>query len=490
MALLDSLKDLIPQNTNIFGARVPTYLSGIVSDTELEKAKQQSLFQGLLGTAVGYLAQPKNQMYGSAIPYLAKAYGQGMQMAQTPYSNLERDLLMKEKFDQIRIDKQRQEDLKKLQGNLYTTTPAQTITTSDYQPIVQTGADASVQIAPSFAPYNAQETTIVPEQNKLNTAALQDYIAKYPEQGLKYAKALEGINKLGMPTTSRVLTPEEVRSGVYGNLNPEGVYQMSPTGAISTVQAAEKPISYGTDANLAAAEKGYRTFNDAPDNIKREIAKELKLSDKELAALSGGITSPQFGTSGTTDIDKQYLTNTAELQRYDSIAKQFSPSYMTWETQAKAGALALAEKAGRTLTPQEENLVTGYTQFKTSTLQQLNDYIVKITGAAIGQGEEEKRLKSSVPNADDSATQFKAKLDLLTKDVKKAQARLYYLKTKGYKNLEKGFKDIKLDDMPQIMAQREKELIEQYAKGKNLDENPQIKGTIKRQLAAEFGLSY
>jgi hypothetical protein len=163
---------------------------------------------------------------------------------------------------------------------------------------------------------------------------------------------------------------------------------------------------------------------------------------------------------------------------------------MTWETQAKAGALALAEKAGRTLTQQEANLVTGYTQFKTSTLQQLNDYIVKITGAAIGQGEEADRLKASVPNADDSATQFKAKLDLLTKDVKKAQARLYYLKTKGYKNLEQGFKDIKLDDMPQIMAQREKELIDQYAKGKNLDENPQIKGAIARQLAAEFGLSY
>jgi len=484
------LEDFIPKGTNIFGARTPTYLEGLITPEQMKQAQQQSLFQGLLGTAVGYLAQPKNQRYGSAIPYLAKAYGQGMQMAQTPYSNLERDILMKEKFDQMRIEKQRQEDLKNLQSNLYTKTPAETITTSDYMPIIKTGADASVQIAPSFAPYNVQETTIVPEQNKLNTAALQEYIAKYPEQGLKYAQALEGINKLGMPTTSRVLTPEEVRSGVYGNLNPEGVYQISPTGAISTVQSAEKPINYGTEANLAATERGYPTFNDAPDNVKREIAKELKLSDKEKAALMGGITSPQFGTSGQTEIDKQFLTNAAELQRYDSIAKQFSPSYMTWETQAKAGALALAEKAGRTLTPQEANLVTGYTQFKTSTLQQLNDYIVKITGAAIGQGEEEKRLKASVPNADDSATQFKAKLDLLTKDVKKAQARLYYLKTKGYKNLEQGFKDIKLDDMPQIMAQREKELIEQYAKGKNLDENPQIKGAIARQLAAEFGLSY
>ena len=483
------LEDFIPKGTNIFGARTPTYLEGLITPEQMKQAQQQSLFQGLLGTAVGYLAQPKNQRYGSAIPYLAKAYGQGMQMAQTPYANLERDILMKEKFDQMRIEKQRQEDLRKLQGNLYTKTPAETITTSDYMPIIKTGADASVQIAPSFAPYNVQETTIVPEQNKLNTAALQEYIAKYPEQGLKYAQALEGINKLGMPTTSKVLTPEEVKSGAYGNLDPTGVYQISPTGAISTVQAPTK-TSYGVEADREATRFGFPTFNQADQATKIKILDKMDLTDKERAALMGGITSPQFGTSGQTEIDKQFLTNAAELQRYDSIAKQFSPSYMTWETQAKAGALALAEKAGKTLTPQEANLVTGYTQFKTSTLQQLNDYIVKITGAAIGQGEEEKRLKASVPNADDSATQFKAKLDLLTKDVKKAQARLYYLKTKGYKNLEQGFKDIKLDDMPQIMAQREKELIEQYAKGKNLDENPQIKGAIARQLAAEFGLSY
>ena len=483
------LEDFIPKGTNIFGARTPTYLEGLITPEQMKQAQQQSLFQGLLGTAVGYLAQPKNQNYGSAVPYLAKSYLQGMQMAQTPYSNLERDLLMKEKFDQMRIEKQRQEDLRKLQGNLYTTTPAETITTSDYMPIIKTGADASVQIAPSFAPYNVQETTIVPEQNKLNTAALQEYIAKYPEQGLKYAQALEGINKLGMPTTSKVLTPEEVKSGAYGNLDPTGVYQISPTGAISTVQAPTK-TSYGVEADREATRFGFPTFNQADQATKIKILDKMDLTDKERAALMGGITSPQFGTSGQTEIDKQFLTNAAELQRYDSIAKQFSPSYMTWETQAKAGALALAEKAGRTLTQQEANLVTGYTQFKTSTLQQLNDYIVKITGAAIGQGEEADRLKASVPNADDSATQFKAKLDLLTKDVKKAQARLYYLKTKGYKNLEQGFKDIKLDDMPQIMAQREKELIDQYAKGKNLDENPQIKGAIARQLATEFGLSY
>ena len=44
--------------------------------------------QGLIGSAVGYLAQPKNQGYGSSIPYLAKGFQQGMTQAKQPFTNL------------------------------------------------------------------------------------------------------------------------------------------------------------------------------------------------------------------------------------------------------------------------------------------------------------------------------------------------------------------------------------------------------------------
>ena len=109
MGLLDAFK-----NTNIFGARRPTYLEGIATPEQLKQAEQQSLVQGLLGTAVGYLAQPKNQGYGSAIPYLAKGYLQGMQSAQAPYQGLEKDVLMKAKFQDI----QREQDIAKQQRQL------------------------------------------------------------------------------------------------------------------------------------------------------------------------------------------------------------------------------------------------------------------------------------------------------------------------------------------------------------------------------------
>ena len=109
MGLLDAFK-----NTNIFGARKPTYLEGIATPEQIKQAEQQSLVQGLLGTAVGYLAQPKNQGYGSAVPYLAKGYLQGMQSAQAPYQGLEKDVLMKAKFQDI----QREQDVAKQKREL------------------------------------------------------------------------------------------------------------------------------------------------------------------------------------------------------------------------------------------------------------------------------------------------------------------------------------------------------------------------------------
>ena len=112
------LEDFIPSGTNIFGARTPTYLEGLITPDQLKKAQQQSLFQGLLGTAVGYLAQPKNQNYGSPIPYLAKGYLQGMESAQAPFSNLEKDVLMKAKFRDIEREQTLAEQKQKMTEQL------------------------------------------------------------------------------------------------------------------------------------------------------------------------------------------------------------------------------------------------------------------------------------------------------------------------------------------------------------------------------------
>lgn len=162
------LEDFIPSGTNIFGARTPTYLEGLITSDQLKKAQQQSLFQGLLGTAVGYLAQPKTQGYGSAIPYLAKGYLQGMESAQTPFSNLEKDVLMKEKFADISRERKQREALDKVlsSGGLYKETTTGGEPTTPYKPVMQNGE----AVAPSFTPqkYTPQTTTYDFDLSQIN----------------------------------------------------------------------------------------------------------------------------------------------------------------------------------------------------------------------------------------------------------------------------------------------------------------------------------
>jgi hypothetical protein len=71
---------------NIFGAKAPEYLGGLLTQEQQNKLKNQSLLSGILGAGATYLAQPKNQNIGLGA-ILGKSYLGGMQGAQGVYSS-------------------------------------------------------------------------------------------------------------------------------------------------------------------------------------------------------------------------------------------------------------------------------------------------------------------------------------------------------------------------------------------------------------------
>lgn len=100
--------DILGSGANIFGAAPPSYLGGeggLLSADEMDKLKQKSLMQGLLSTGLTYLAQPKNQRYGSALPYLAKAGLAGVQSAQGVYDTATQDYMTKAKIEEMQAGK-------------------------------------------------------------------------------------------------------------------------------------------------------------------------------------------------------------------------------------------------------------------------------------------------------------------------------------------------------------------------------------------------
>mgnify|MGYP003645445003 CR=1 FL=1 len=108
---LDFLKNLVPDNINMFGASPNANMRkmaemGLLGDANykdmLAKANKQSVFQGLLNTGLAYAAQPKNQGYGSIFPYLAKAGLAGVQAAQSPFDRMGKDAMMNQQLEEMK----------------------------------------------------------------------------------------------------------------------------------------------------------------------------------------------------------------------------------------------------------------------------------------------------------------------------------------------------------------------------------------------------
>lgn len=87
---------------NLFGIN-PDYLTGLLGAEGANKLQQRANTTGLINMAVGYLAQPKNQNFGSALPYLARSYIAGQSGAQQTVDDTIRQLAIQEQTNAQRL---------------------------------------------------------------------------------------------------------------------------------------------------------------------------------------------------------------------------------------------------------------------------------------------------------------------------------------------------------------------------------------------------
>jgi len=442
MGILDKL---IPKNTNIFGATTPTYLNAVATDDQIKTAQNQSLFQGLLGTALGYLAQPKNQNYGSAVPYLAKSYMQGMQMAQSPYDRLERDVVMKEKFDQMALEKQRQADLKTLQENMYTTIPAETFTQSTYQPINQIGPGGERAIAPSYAPSTTEEIVLTPAQKVLNQEKLMEYAIKYPDKGGQFVDVITKLDALNRPQGTRQLSVEEK---LKRKLPLSIEYQINKEGTVSPIGGTEqKPVDVGVERNSRAVAEinpntglPYESFLQLPVELRNKINKDIDIAKENNAKFMGGV---ELTKQSKNDVQTALLQTTDRKRRLNRIIDSFNPEFLTAQGKIKSGTLSFLEKWGmKDLSPEEIEYQEQYTNFMKDSYAEMNQYIKDITGAALSEFEAE-RIRKAIPDPEkDSPTVFKRGMERAYEELQIAEARLAYLNSKGLGSV----RELSLDD--------------------------------------------
>jgi len=191
-----------------------------------------------------------------------------------------------------------------------------------------------------------------------------------------------------------------------------------------------------------------------------------------------------LGKAAETKVDEGLLDTSATLMRLNGIRKQYKPEWSEFSTQAGMKLNQLGEKyLGVKVAPAAQEKFKQYTQWRQKATNNLNLTIKSLTGAAMSDSEAE-RIKSTLPTADDSPSEFQAKMEGAEADTKMALARLTYIK----RNRGMSIADIPLEAMPEVMRARDREIEgEVLRRYPNMDP-AERNDLIKRQLAQEFGL--
>ena len=205
--------NLFGTGVNIFGAGMSPNVeamkeNGLLQQTDIDKAQNQSLMRGLLGTAVSYASQPRNKDYGSWIPYAGKAFQAGMDMADDPLNSLPEDAMAREKILKYKEEKEAEENMKNFAMGLGQRNPNATRNTQKSIPVDPKYLDSNGnQIAPD---YNAQ------------SAVQEEYFDK-----VKYLDEALANGTIDLDTYSKYL-PEAPESVVTS----KGAVRTTPDGKI------------------------------------------------------------------------------------------------------------------------------------------------------------------------------------------------------------------------------------------------------------------
>jgi hypothetical protein len=102
---------------NLFGAP-PEYLTGLLGADETDKLRKQAMTTGLVNSAIALIAQPRNQRYGSALPYIGKALMAGQQAGQNVYSNALQGLETQQKLAEYKRQQESKAAQEQLMGTI------------------------------------------------------------------------------------------------------------------------------------------------------------------------------------------------------------------------------------------------------------------------------------------------------------------------------------------------------------------------------------
>jgi hypothetical protein len=442
---------------------IPSYYDSLFSPDQLSDMRFQGIGQGLLGAgqALSRAAAPSLMPQGSGFSEALGAFNQGFQ------GNMDRALQDMLKGAQVKqlLDKQKQEaNIQRIrQGAL---TPVATV-----------------------APQMTSQTPYVEQMMRENLALGDTDLESLSRSG---NFAVQGTGREVAPSVSKQFDINKLRQDLLGagyleeakKYAPEyltagdTVYEKSLTGGLKPVVDNAGKLT-GEFGNYAKLMFGTDMVSKLPANATQSIIAQVNKGQ----ALTGGISGMGVGKEGSNMLDKELITSGTERIRFQQAKEMAKPEFFTRPFQLTMEVAKQKEKLNQPLNEVERQNLSDYTAFTQTGMNSLNAYINKITGAAMGAGDEEKRLRSAMPDPQkDSYTEFMSKTDNVLREGKLIEARYAYVKKNGLK-----FESVPVGSMPAIMRAREAKIVQEL----KLDPNkPADREAIRARLAEEFGLLY
>jgi hypothetical protein len=302
--------------------------------------------------------------------------------------------------------------------------------------------------------------------------ALKNYASAFPEQfGQVMGQRL-------MPKTSEGFTLGE------GQVRYDPSGKPIATGPAKQDEQLVKVL--GPDGTVKYVRRSQAEGQAAPDE-----AMVVMGPDGKPMFARGGAQSVKGLVSGLTNssqnkIEEQLIDMTAQQAQVNRIASQFRPEYQQIGTRAGLSWSTIRDKAGMNLGPEERKQVADFAKYRAEAGQYFADRLKAMSGAAVTEPEM-KRQEAYLPTPGtgifdgDSPTEFAAKTKRMQEFMTNATARLHHVSKKGM-----NIKDVPLDDMPRIIRSRGDQLAAEF--GKRGLQGDELKATVRRQLATEFGL--
>lgn len=448
---------------SIFGA-APDY-SGALSPEQMAQLKQNAALQGGIGSLVTLLgmsgAQPRPVGTGQA---LGAALGAGFGGYQSSFDSTLKQMLTAQQLGEYAKKQKQAQEIEQIRKSALT---------------------PQVSVAPGMSSADPFVARMMEENLAMGDTGLASLSrsGNFPVQGtsqeitspqvsttLDRKKLLTGLVNAGYMEEAKKYAPEYLTVG-------DSIYQKDPIKGLTPVINNQGKLT-GEFANYANLFYGTSNTKDLPPGAAQSIMGYVNKGK----ALEGGIGNLALGKEGANAVDKDLLDLGRSRMSFQASMDQFKPEYLTRPYQLKMTALSETEKLNpSSLNDQQRSDLSNYSAFTKNAMSNLNEYINKVTGAAVGSGNEEKRLRAAIPDPQkDSPTEFVSKTNEALRLGKLFEVRLSYAKKNGLK-----ITDVPVDNIPSIMRAREAEL----AKDLKLDPTkPADRDALRTKLAQEFGL--